>query len=532
MYLDLSLSNWGYLSFSANIIVNLLFVLITAVGLYVSINSHKSHGKTISIKPHKASYVEGGELYVEVTKNQERLDELGKFAKIGAWEFDVKTGKTNWTNEVYSIHELNNDFDLTLDNSIKLFDSQRQTIFKRAIAACLESGASFDLILPLTTANNNLKWIRLTGKAIKHQNEILGLFGLIHDITESENSNFQIKRTLDKLEFYKNAIDAVAIVSITDPDGNIKYVNDKFQNYTGYNNIELIGEKHSKLDSGHHPLKFWKNLWDTIKKGQIWRGEIKNVKKDGSFYWVETFIVPNLNEDNSVDEFLSMSFDVTERKVHQKKLEHANKTKDILLKELHHRVKNNLQLINSIFFIHSEKLRDGPTKDFIRMMSMRIESISTVHEHFKYEEDLNMVSLKAYVEQLTYKLQNMVSEKSNTHVKVNCSIADVEINIDKTIIIGLIINELFVNSFKYAFRDKTEGLIEINAEEKEKNLILSYSDNGIGIDSTIYTSDIKLGGHGIFLVKLFVDQLRGSIDVSSGHNTGLSIVINLPLNYV
>ena len=114
---------------------------------------------------------------------------------------------------------------------------------------------------------------------------------------------------------YKRAINAANIVAITDPKGVITFVNDNFCKISQYAASELIGQTHSVVNSGYHSRRFFADMWATISSGKIWRGEIRNRAKDGSFYWVETTIVPFLDEQRQIEQYMSVRTDITDRKI-------------------------------------------------------------------------------------------------------------------------------------------------------------------------------------------------------------------------
>ncbi len=214
----------------------------------------------------------------------------------------------------------------------------------------------------------------------------MGGHALVRQVEHATEAHETLRGTSRELEFYKYALDHHAIVGITDVKGHIVYANDKFCEISKYSRDELLGQDHRILNSGHHPKEFFRDMWRAIAQGQPWRGEILNRAKDGSSYWVDTTIVPLLDEQGKPFRYFAMRVEITDRKKAEHELvlakiaaesaraiaEAANRAKSELIANTSHELRTPLNAIIG----------------FSEMMKM--ETFGSLAEKYKtYAKDIN-----------------------------------------------------------------------------------------------------------------------------------------------
>jgi two-component sensor histidine kinase len=218
--------------------------------------------------------------------------------------------------------------------------------------------------------------------------------------------------------------------------------------------------------------------------------------------------------------------ELIQRKQAEKKIKASLEEKEILLKEIHHRVKNNLQVISSLLYLQSKKAKSKKTLEMFKESQNRIKAMALIHEKLYQSEDIIHIDFADYISSLTsYLIKSYRVNVNSWDISIDKEIGNVEINIDKAIPCGLIINELISNSLKHAFPDARKGEIKIQINSiNNDQVFIDVKDNGIGMP---YDIDIKnVDTLGLRLVNTLIEQLDGILEINRNGGTEYKIIFN------
>ncbi len=260
----------------------------------------------------------------ELRHSQQQLTDFVENATIGMhwvaadgsilWANQAELDLLGYTREEYigrSITEFHAESEVIDDILCRLTNNEILYSYPARLRA--KDGSIRDVLI-----NSNVYWEN--GEFIHTRCFTRDVTNQINTEQERQLTESALRETLQSLEFQKFALDQSAIVAITDRQGTITEINDQFCQISQYSRAELVGQNHRIINSGFHPPDFFQFLWATIASGKVWQGEIKNRAKDGSFYWVATTIVPGLDGDGKPSQYLSIRFDITQRKEAEEKI--------------------------------------------------------------------------------------------------------------------------------------------------------------------------------------------------------------------
>lgn len=351
---------------------------------------------------------------------------------------------------------------------------------------------------------------------------------------------------MKELDYYKYALDESAIVAITDPKGTIIHANENFCKISKYSKEELIGNNHRIINSGFHSKEFIKDLWRTIANGKIWKGEIKNKAKDGSYYWVDTTIVPYVDELGKPIQYVSIRSDISQRKKAEEELIKYStvlEAKNRQLVDFCSIVSHNLRapLLNISMLV--DYIDESDDEEERQIMQSKIKPVAThllevfdeLVESIQVQQDVDIevdkIYLKSCLDKVLTGFETQIKEYE----------ADVMLDDEAPIIyfpqkyLESIVSNLVSNALKYKSPER-KPTIKIKSQKVEKTILLSVCDNGLGIDLDLHRNNLfkirkifhrhpDARGFGLFMIKTQIESMGGKIWVESKLNAGSTFYV-------
>lgn len=335
-----------------------------------------------------------------------------------------------------------------------------------------------------------------------------------------EKRDEAIKRIKKLEKFYENIIESVNEgIFVTDKNDKVIYYNKAFKRTTGMMDFDLMGIDilneipHENVDEF---LQYFEEAKKTLKPVYF---ESIPILTTPTTRFFTGWILPEV-ENESFNGALCTIIDDTDRRNASKQIENSLLEKEMLLGEIHHRVKNNLQIISSLLNLQSVHIKDPEDKDLFTESQNRVKSMAIIHEKLYQSKNFSRINFKDYIISLVKDIMGTYMIDPN-QIRFEINAHNIELNLETAIPCGLILNELITNAIKHAFPQELKGKISINFEEDNGTYILTVSDNGVGFPKDLDLESAKTLG--LELVRNLVNQLEGDIKLDSNHGTYFKI---------
>jgi PAS domain S-box-containing protein len=340
-------------------------------------------------------------------------------------------------------------------------------------------------------------------------------------LNELSSLELELKKSIQELMDIKFALDESSIVAITDSRGTITYVNEQFIHISKYTKEELIGKDHRILNSGFHSAEFFKEMWRTIGSGKVWKGEICNRAKDGTHYWVDTTIVPFMNDKGKPYQYLAIRYEITERKRVEQELQKMmtsiidvqEEERKRLSRNLHDGLGQNLYshliTINRLLSELDHPLLEQMQKEATQL----IEEIRDISWELRPSvlDDLGLVpAIRSFLSRF--------SENYHIDVFFECMLKRrLDISIELTIY--RIIQEALTNIRKYA--DVSEAAVTVRDFDQSVRVMIEDKGRGFVIGN-------QTRGVGLFSMDERARAVGGELTINSSPGKGTRVILEIP----
>lgn len=467
----------------------------------VSVESNDAEGEMLTVVSNKT-------LWLKVTSDA--IITIDNNIRIRNWN-EAATGLYGWTfNEVEGL-----DLDELLETSYvgeNHLDAQitlAETGQWRGLVRQRHKNGSL-LYIESSVTNLTAEDARMVGGLIVNR-----------DVTASKQAQVDLIESQERFSLaFENAPIGMALATT---EGKWMKVNNALCEITGYSREEL-------MQLTFEDITYPADLPATLENGnKLLSGEMpgytmekRYIHRSGRVIWVNANVTLARKKTGEPDYFIAQLYDITTRKRAEEKLRALVREKEIILKEVHHRVKNNMNTVASMLAIQASKISDAEAADFLRQAIGRIRSMGILYDKLYNTGSFSEVNVKGYLEELVVEVKEMFGAPS---VSIDCNFDDLVMPSGDVSAIGIIVNELLVNGIKHAFAGRDSGRMLVSLVRIDGQALLNYEDNGVGFDMQ---SDFAEDHFGMKLIELLTHQLHGELSAYSA--SGTSIAIRFPLS--
>ena len=359
-----------------------------------------------------------------------------------------------------------------------------------------------------------------------NEGEIYAIQIIARDITKRKKAEVALIKSKERLAHLNTYLEAIinaspfAIIDLS-PDGIVKSLwNPAAENIYGWKKDEVLGKplpfitENKKLEQD--------NLMSKVLLGESISGvEMERIRKDGNLIYTMMAAAPLKDSDGNTLGIMSTSADISDMVKAEKQIKASLEEKEVLIKEIHHRVKNNLQIISSLISLQASYTSEPEARKMFQESKNRIRSMALIHEKLYLSDDLAHIDFNEYLHSLVNMLLQFFKKKL-TYIELDVNCDNIYFDIDTAISLGLIVNELLSNCFKHAFREGETGKVNVELHSIGNGYQLIVADDGIGFPENLDFR--KTDSLGLQIVQTLTIQLKGALELDRSTGTKFNII--------
>ncbi len=350
-----------------------------------------------------------------------------------------------------------------------------------------------------------------------------------------QDKNLEIEKELQKYkQTFNTLLDAIPdIVYLKDKNLKNLIVNKAFADFVGLKKEDIIGKKDEEFLDASLAEQCRSSDEEVLKKRTLVSVDEKSGDDLGEVFYFNTLKSPIFDGKGNINGLVGISRDLTIIKTKEEQIKKSLKEKEVLLKEIHHRVKNNMQIISSLLNLQAMNIQEEDIKQILNQCRSRIKAMSLVHDKLYRSSSLAKINISNYIETLATHLMS-INNTYERNIKLHFDMDEIYFDINESIPLGLITNELISNSLKHAFppqslfnntnKEPNKILISIKKGE-DKNIELTVEDNGIGLPKNF--EEKSKNSLGMNLVMDLVKQIKGKMKIEGSDGTSFKIIFSL-----
>ncbi len=452
-------------------------------------------------------------------KSEDLLKKSQEIANVGSWSLDLRKNEIYWSDEVYRIFGLKpQEFGATYEAFLESVHFEDREMVEKAYNEAVRNHTPYEITHRVLRPDGEVRVVHEKSVDIVDEfGKIIRSIGMVHDITERQKAEEALRVSEQRYRSYIEVTEQLGWA--TNADGEVVEDIPTWRRYTGQSKEAVKGWGWSKAlhpDDVEPTTKIWRKAVSTKSKYET---EYRVRRYDGVYRYFLARGVPVFKVDGSIREWVGTCIDITERKQAEQHIEQSLREKEVLLQEIHHRVKNNLQIIASLLNMSSMQAENEETKKLLQDARAKVFTMALIHTQVYQEKQYDQIDMGTYTQRLVEQISVAYRDKAGSiHTVVEPS--DVYLTLNQAIPCGLMMNELISNAFKHAFKAGQKGSIEVSISRTDNDTVaVKVKDDGIGIPEDID----KPSTLGLELVNALAKQLMGTVEFRRVNGTEVNI---------